>query len=37
VQAGNRNTLIEVGTNRIPMRVQQQGNGMKMLIRHETP
>jgi hypothetical protein len=37
VQAGNRNTLIEVGTNRIPMRVQQQGNRMKMLIRHETP
>jgi len=35
VQIGTGNTLIEQGGNAIPMRIQQQGDGMTMRIRHE--
>ena len=37
VQIGTNNRLIELGQNSIPLNIQQRGNGMRMMIRHNTP
>ena len=35
-QRGDGNTAIEYGLPTLPLQIQQNGNGMRMIIRHST-